>query len=82
MPETPANPTPSFPRPSTSDLAIWVDLRMVLAHVNTIEYYLGRRDAEPLGGLDVAAVRSQLNEARRLLGTLALAHAESIVERS
>ena len=82
MPETPANPTPSFPRPSTRDLAIWLDLRMVLAHVNTIEYYLGRRDAEPLGGLDVVAVRDELNAARRLLGELALAYADSIIERS
>lgn len=76
MPETP------FPRPSARELAIWTDLRAVLGCVNTVEYYLDRRDEDPLGGLDVAAVRLALLDARSLLGALALAHAETIVERS
>lgn len=75
MSDTPA------PRPSTRDLAIWHDLRATLASIGYAELYLGFTNAKPRE-LDWDAARMHLQDARRLLGALALAHAENIEARS
>lgn len=74
-------PEPTFPRPTTRDVAIWVDLRATLEHVRLAEFHLGFLDEKPRE-LDFEAVRVQLSDARALLGAVALAHAENIESRS
>ena len=75
MPETPA------PRPSTRDLAIWSDIRAAADAIKAAEFYLGFLPAKPRE-IDFEVVRLQLDDARALLGQLALAHAENIEARS
>lgn len=70
-------PEPTFPRPTTRDLAIWNDLRAALAAISTAEFYLGFTAEKPRE-LDFEAVRLHLQDARRVLGAVALAHAENI----
>ena len=74
-------PEPTFPRPSTRDLAIWSDIRAAADAIKAAEFYLGFLPAKPRE-IDFEAVRMQLDDARALLGQLALAHAENIEARS
>ena len=71
MPETP------YPRPTTRDVAIWVDLRHAMSSLTTAEFYLGFTVEKPRE-LDFEAVRLHLQDVRRILGAVALAHAENI----
>lgn len=70
-----------YPRPTTRDLAIWQDIRATADAVKAAEFHLGFLPAKPRE-IDFEAVRMQLDDARALLGRLALAHAENIEARS
>ena len=74
-------PEPTFPRPSTRDLAIWSDIRAAADAITVAEFHLGFLPEKPRE-IDFEAVRMQLDDARALLGRLALAHAENIEARS
>ena len=64
-------------RPSHRTVSMWNDLRAALENIRRAEFYLGYLPEKPFGGVtDHEAVQVQLQDARLVLGTLALALAD------
>jgi hypothetical protein len=65
-------------RPSHRTVSMWSDLRAALEHIRSAEFYLGYLPEKPVGlvGIDHEAVQVQLQDARMVLGALALVLAE------
>lgn len=78
--------TPNFPRPSAGDLAIWTDLRRSLDSINLAQSLvkdLGKQEGRSFDDrVELKMIENRLEHARGMLGGLALAFAETIVERS
>lgn len=62
-------------RPSHRTVSMWNDMRACLENIRKVEFLLGYLPEKPRG-IDHEAVQIQLQDARLLLGTLALALAE------
>jgi hypothetical protein len=64
-------------RPTHRTVSMWSDVRACLENIRTAEFYLGYLPEKPnTRGIDHEAVQTQLQDARMLLGTLALAISE------
>lgn len=63
-------------RPTHRTVSMWKDLRAALDHIRTVEFALGLLPEKPRGQIDFEVVQMQLNDARAVLGALALAIAE------
>lgn len=60
-------------RPSHRTVSMWNDLRAALENIRKAEFYLGYLPEKPFGaGIDHEAVQVQLQDARLVLGALAL----------
>lgn len=63
-------------RPTHRTVSMWKDLRAALGHIRTVEFALGLLPEKPRGPIDFEVVQMQLNDARAVLGALALAVAD------
>lgn len=59
------------PRPSHRTVALWEDLQAALGHLNHAQFHLGLLAAKPTV-IDWDAVETQLDDARQVLGRMAL----------
>lgn len=59
-------------RPSHRIVSMWSDLQACLENIRKVEFYLGYLPEKPRG-VDHEAIQMQLQDARMLLGQLALA---------
>lgn len=60
-------------RPSHRTVSLWSDVTACLENIRMAEFYLGYLPEKPRGELiDHEAVQIQLQDARRLLGSIAL----------
>lgn len=66
------------PRPSHRTLEMWKDVRAGLNHIHQVQFYLGHLPEKPMHGYDDEVVRLQLEDARAVLGELALALSEGV----
>jgi hypothetical protein len=60
-------------RPSHRTVAMWRDLRQCLDNIRMVEFYLGMLPEKPVGAIDFGAIEVQLQDARMVIGALALA---------
>lgn len=68
-------------RPSHRTVSMWKDLRAALEFIRKAEFYLGYLPEKPLrDGIDHEAVQLQLQDARLVLGSLALAIADEAAD--
>lgn len=74
---TPAAEAPA-PRPSHRTLEMWKDVRAALNHIHQVQFYLGHLPEKPQHGYGGEVVRLQLEDARAVLGELALALSEGV----
>ncbi|MGP6171964.1 hypothetical protein ACTU6V_12250 [Microbacterium sp. A204] len=64
-------------RPSHRTVSMWSDLQAALGNIRTVEFALGLLPEKPRGrGIDFEVVQMQLQDARTVLGKLALALSE------
>lgn len=60
-------------RPSHRTVSLWSDITACLENIRMAEFYLGYLPEKPnTDGIDHEAVQVQLQDARRLLGSIAL----------
>ncbi len=62
-------------RPTHRSVSMWSDLRAALEHIRKVEFLLGYLPEKPRG-VDHEAIQLQLQDARMVLGALALAIAD------
>lgn len=61
-------------RPSHRTVSMWKDVRAALENIRKVEFYLGYLPEKPnTRGIDHEAIQVQLQDARMVLGALALA---------
>lgn len=61
-------------RPSHRTVSLWSDINACLENIRMAEFYLGYLPEKPnTAGIDHEAVQVQLQDARQLLGSIALA---------
>lgn len=65
-------------RPTHRTVTMWKDVRAALYRLNEAEFLLGLLPAKPDGPTDLDAVHLQLEDARALLGMIALALADGV----
>lgn len=64
-------------RPSHRTVSMWSDLRAALENIRKVEFLLGYLPEKPRG-VDHEAIQVQLQDARMLLGALALALTDEV----
>lgn len=69
-------------RPTHRTVSMWKDVRTALDHIRTVEFQLGFLPEKPAASgvldIDFDGVRCQLQDAREVLGMLALALADGV----